>query len=466
MRNLIPLAALLALSGCVTLPELKWPGFDLPKPPVATTPAQAENLDRWWTRFSDAELDALVEEALRQNGDLRLAAARVEEARANLGLADGARYPLVQASAGASRNQQSKANSFTPPVTLSNKFQAGIQAAYEVDWWGEYRNASQAAREDLLASEMGREVVHNSLTAGVATAWFGLRTLDAQLRLADQTVTNRLDWFNLQKLRAQVGEISELELAQSEAELATAEAGQAQLAEAVARQETALSVLLGRSPRQLAEDQPKRGEALPRVPEVPAGLPSDLLTRRPDIRQAEAALRAADARVEEARSALYPSLSLTASLGSESKQLSDLFSGPATVWGLAASVAQTLYNAGRTEAALQARAARREQALIGYEETVRQAFKETLDALVENRQARVRADAETRRAEAQKRAAEVAELRYRNGVASHLDLLDARRNLYLAEQNRLDADLARLTAAVDLYKALGGGFQPAPSQAR
>jgi multidrug efflux system outer membrane protein len=464
MRNIVPLLALLALSGCVSIPELKWPKFDLPAassplPPGEGRGVREQRLDKWWSHYGDPTLDNLMTEALAHNADLRLAAARIDEARANLGLAEGARQPTVGASLGASRNQQSEANSFKPPISLSNKFQAGLQAAYELDWWGRYRSASEAARADLLASEMGREVVRNGLTTTVANAWFSLRALDAQLNLADQTLANRRTWLDLQKLRYRVGEASELELRQSEAELAAVESARTQLVRAQAEQANALAVLLGRSPRQQAEAQHARGETLPAIPEVPAGLPSDLLARRPDLRQAEAALTAADARIAEAKAAIFPSLTLTANLGSESKALSDLFSGPATVWGLAASLAQTLYNAGRTEAALQATLARREQALIGYEQSVRLAFRETLDALVANRQAREQAEAEARRVEAQRRATELAELRYKNGVASHLDVLDAQRNLYQAEQGRLDADLARLTASADLFKALGGGWR-------
>jgi multidrug efflux system outer membrane protein len=461
MRKVLPLVTLLALSGCVNLPELKSPSFDLP----AASPSEAAEAKSiaqdWWTAYGDPDLDKLMAEALAHNADLRLAAARVDEARANLGLAEGARYPTAQASAGASRDRSSGSSSFSPPTLINNKFQVGIQAAYEFDWWGKYRSASKAARAELLASEMGREVIGNSLTATVAGTWFNLRTLDAQLKLADQTLANRKQWLDLQTLRQQVGEVSDLELSQSEAELATVESIRAQLLRGLGQQENALAVLLGRSPRQQAEGQPSRGDALPKVPEVPAGLPSDLLTRRPDIRQAEANLAAADARIAETRAAIFPSLALTAHLGSESKALSDLFSGPATVWGLAASLAQTLYNAGRTEAALQATLARREQALIGYEQTVRQAFGETLDALVAVRQARAQGEAETRRVAAQRRAAELAELRYKNGVSSHIEVLDAQRNLYQAEQDRLDADLTRLAATASLYKALGGGWNPA-----
>jgi multidrug efflux system outer membrane protein len=457
MTKLLSLVALLALSGCLTLPTLRQPAHDLPASPTVTE-GKAQHLDSWWTRYNDPALNTLVDEALTRNTDLKLAAARIEEARANLGLAEGARRPLVTANAGAARNRSSELGNFTIPDPTNDKFTADVSAAYEVDFWGRYSRASEAARADLLASELGREVVRNSLTAGVASTWFGLRALDAQLSLADQTLANRRDWLKLQALRYKVGEISELELRQAEAELAAIESSRTQLVRAQSQQETALGLLVGRSPRELAAPAADRATGLPAVPDVPAGLPSDLLARRPDIRQAEAALTAADARIAEAKAAIYPSLSLTANLGSESKQLSDLFSGQATVWGLAANLAQTLYNAGRTEAKLKATAARREQALIAYEQTLQQAFKETLDALVASRQTREQAEAESRRVAAQRRATQLAELRYKAGEASHLDVLDAQRNLYAAEQSRLSAEQARLTASADLFRALGGGF--------
>ena len=464
MPKPILLIALLALSGCVTLPELKWPTFDTPTPAVPSaaesTPVAVHLPADWWRAYGDPALDALMAEALAHNADLRLAAARVDEARAQWALAEGTRRPYVEASLGASRTRSTELGKFPAPTPIGNSFQAGVQAAYELDWWGRYRQASAAARADLLASQLGQDVVLNGLAVTVATTWFTLRSLDAQLNLADQTLANRREWLALQRLRQQVGEASEYELSLAEAELASVEAGRAGLVRSLALNEHALAALTGRTPRQQAEERPARGNAMPGVPEVPAGLPSDLLARRPDIRQAEARLTAAEARIAEAKAAIYPNLTLTANLGSESKSLSDLFSGPATVWGLAANLAQTLYNAGRTEAAMDAAVARRTQALIEYEQTVRNAFRETLDALVAVRQARAQAEASQRRVEAQRRAAELADLRHRNGAASHIEVLDAQRDLYGAEQDRLNAELARLTASADLFKALGGGWQP------
>jgi len=464
MRKTAAILAFLALAGCATVPGLKTPALDLPArwPPAAGQPAAQVAAD-WWKVFGDARLDALIQEALAHNADIRLAAARIEEARANLALVRADEALQVQATADAKRSRMTQRGSMPVPGTPTNDtFQVRLQAAYELDLWGRLREAGNAARSDLLASEYGRDVVRISLTSDVAQAYFTLRALDARLELLDKTLANRRAAVDLQQLRLEAGMASELEMRQAQAELAGLEADRARLVQAIAQQELALAVLVGRSPRALMEDGVARGQplqALSEPPAVPAGLPSDLLTRRPDLRQAEQNLFTAHARILEAKAAIYPNLSLSAYLGSESKALSDLFSGPAAIWGLGIGIVQSLLNGGRTQAALDVRDARQAQALIAYEQAVRQAFREVLDALVAHRQARELADAEGRRAEALARALEVAELRYRNGLVNYLTVLDAQRNLLQADLNRIEARRAQLAAAADLAKALGGGWQ-------
>ena len=270
--------------------------------------------------------------------------------------------------------------------------------------------------------------------------------------------------LDLQRLRFDNGISSELDLRQAEAELAATDASIAQLAQSVREQELALAQLLGRSPRAIVEQQVARGAGLNELgepPAIPAGLPSELLARRPDLRQAEQNLLAAQARISEAKAALFPDLSLTGNFGSESRRLADLFSGPATIWGLTAGLVQTVFNAGRTEAGIQAADARQTQALVGYEQAVQQAFREVLDALVAHRQARELGAADQRRASALARTLELADLRYRNGVDNYLQVLDAQRNLYQAQQSAIDARRAQLAASADLIKALGGGWNGA-----
>lgn len=464
MRKNLILLLVMALSGCVSLPEMKQLKADLPASWQTNEqegkPQEAVAAD-WWKAYNDPALDALMTEALAHNRDLKLAAARIEEVRANLGLAEADRYPEARIDGNVGRNRVTSKG--TMPVTspTNNNFKLNLQAAWEVDLWGRYRAASAAARADLLATEYARRGIQTSLTTTLAQSYFALAALDASLKLTQETLTNRREAVVLQRLRFEAGVTSELALRQAEAEQASVEISLAQLARQVRQQELALAVLLGREPRQIMEAGITRGMQLAGLslpPAIPAGLPSDLLLRRPDLLQAQQKLLSAQARIREAGAAIYPNLSLTANLGSESKALSDLFSGPAAIWGLAAGLSQTVFNAGRTEAAIKAADARQDQALIAYEQSLQVAFKEVLDALVTQRQARETGIAEARRVDALKRASELADLRYKNGVSNYLEVLDARRNLFQAEQGGIEARRAQLAATADLFKALGGGW--------
>jgi multidrug efflux system outer membrane protein len=470
MRKTVIALALLSLAGCAAMPELHSLKTDLPTAwPQEAGQAAAQVAPDWWKTFADPQLDGLIQEALAHNGDIRLAAARIEEARANLGLARADQAIQVQGAADVGRSRRTQVGAIPAGGSpVNNTYKAQLQAAYELDLWGRYREASNAARSELLASEYGRDVVRISLTSQVAQGYFALRALDAQFELVEKTRANRQAAVDLQKLRLDAGVSSELEMRQAQAELASLEASQTQLTQAVRQQELALAVLAGRSPRDLMASPIVRGntlEAMDYPPAIPAGLPSDLLARRPDLRQAEQNLLTSHARIKEAKAALYPDLSLTAYLGSESKALSNLFSGPAAIWGLTAGIVQSILNGGRTEAELQVRDARQTQALISYEQSVRQAFREVLDALIAHRQARELADAEGRRAKALAGAQELADLRYRNGLSNYLTVLDAQRNVLQAELNRIDARRAQLSASADLAKALGGGWRAESAKA-
>lgn len=465
MRNPLLLLVVLALAGCVTLPTMKHIQPDLPSNwPADGASKQEEKVSaEWWKAYNDPALDALMAEALEQNRDLKLAAARIEEARGNLGTTDAKRYPEANLEGNVGRSRVTGKGTMPAGTPLvNNNFKLNLQAAWELDLWGRYRAASAAARADLLASEYAREGIRTSLTGAVAQSYFALAALDANLELVQNTLANRREAVNLQRLRYQGGVSSELVLRQAEAELASVEISLAELVRQIRQQELVLSVLLGREPRSIVEAKVARGVGLFNLavpPAVPAGLPSELLQRRPDLRQAEQKLIAAQSRIREAGAALYPSLSLTANLGSESKALSDLFSGSAGIWGLAAGLSQTVFNAGRTEAALLAAGARQDQALIAYEQAVQVAFKEVLDALVTHRQARESGIAEAERVKALKRASELADLRFRNGISNYLEALDAQRNLLQAEQGGIEARRAQLAATADLYKTLGGGWE-------
>lgn len=464
MRNVVSaLMAALLLAGCVALPQTRQP--DLPLPAAWPETGEKGNplAPDWWKAYRDPALDTLMDEALAHNADLKLAAARIREARAALGSTRADQFPEVQLNAGLGRSRATEEGSFPIPTPINNNYQVNLQAAYELDLWGRYARATEAARAELLASRYGREVARLTLTHDVANAWFSLSALSARIALARDTLANREEALSLQRQRVSGGVSSDYELQQAEAELAATRADLARLEQAGEQTEHALALLLGRSPKDLVEGRITRGRGLAGLavpPAVPSGLPADLIQRRPDLKQAEAGLAAAQARIAEARAAIYPNLSLTAHLGSESRALSDLFSGPATVWGLTAGLVQTVFNAGRTEAAVQGRAARQEQVLIQYEQSVRQAFREVLDALVAHQRSREQAEALNRQADALARALGLAELRYRHGVDSYLQVLDAQRGLYAARQSSVEARRALLTANADLMKALGGGWDP------
>lgn len=468
--------AALSLAGCVNLaPDYQRPASDLPEAwGVAPNPSltAASVGGDWWKLFGDTRLDALVAEALQRNANVALAIARVDEARAQVGLTDADRFPVVGAEFSRSRNRISGVTGtpLPPGVPLeTNNYRAAVNVSYELDLWGRLRNASAAARAELLASEAARETVRTTLAADVVQGWYNLRALEQQLADTRRSLVTRNEGLALQQRRYDAGMISQFELSQLGSEVAAAQAQLPVLERRRRQQETALAVLSGRSPRDIyatggASTVPPQpgagapaGEAnAPLV--VPSGLPSELLLRRPDIVQAEQRMIAANARIGQARAAVFPSISLTGFLGSQSAALSNLFSGPAAVWSLAAAVAQPIFSGGRQQAGIAGTEARERQALAQYQLAVQTAFKEVRDALDGLIASREQLEAEGRRAESLRDALRLARLRYENGIASQLDVLDAERNLLAAELNVAEARRAQRAAIADLFKALGGGW--------
>jgi len=459
-RAALGAALAIALAACSTTPT---------KPPELALPAAAEAsappaLDTWWTLFGDAQLTGLVEEAFAHNLDLRAAVARIDLARANLLLAQSVLYPSVDLVASPSRAKRSAATSFPQgPPFISTTHTVGLSAAYEVDLWGKLRAGSDAATSTLLASQYNAETVRIALAAQVANTYFTLTAADAELALSRRTLETRDASVRLQQARRQAGLVSALDVKQAEAARATVAASIPPLQRAVALLESSLATLTGRSPRDVYTPAIARGrelESYASTPEVPPGLPSDLLARRPDIRQAEAELAAADYRVTEARAQYFPSLVLTGTYGSESATLGNLFSGPAAIWSIAASLAQPLIGLKRIEAGVEASTARRNLAEIGYVQTVQSAFRDAHDALVSHTGARDSFIAQETRVAQLADALKLSERRYRAGYTGYLDVLAAQRELLEAERERLIALRNRQTALVDLYRALGGGWEP------
>ena len=463
--RLAPTVFALMFAACTVGPDYKRPQMELP----AVWPVSAGDAGvsaRWWTLYADVELNLMVEEALAHNNDLRVAAARVDEARAGLTIVKSESMPNVNAGGSAARDRISQSSgTFFPGIpTEFTDLRVTLNASWEIDFWGRYRRATEAARGDLLASTASRDAVQLSLIADVVRGYFNLRALDSQIAITQRTIDTRRESLRLQRIVYAAGESSQYDLRQVEAEAAAAEALLPVLEQQQTQQENALAVLLGRSPRAIMEKTIERGvtlDALALPPAVPAGLPSDLLQRRPDIRQAEQQLIAANARIGVARAAYYPSISLTGFFGFESERLSDLFSAPARIWEFSAGAAQTVFDAGRTSAQVDAAQARREQQLAVYQSTVQNAFREVKDALSASRKSAERFAAESTRVKSLRDAYRLAQLSYRAGESSLLEVLDAERGLLGSELDQVQAQRNQLTATADLFKALGGGWDNA-----
>jgi len=453
-------AAALALAGCTTTPTTP-PTLDLP----AGNPAANEvALDRWWTVFQDPVLTAYEDEALAHNLDLAAAMARIETARAQVTLASSSLYPNVNLNTAASRNRITEVGGNPLPFQTnptSSDFRIALDASYELDLWGKYRTATNAAREDLLASRYAREAVQTIVTAEVARAYFQLLATDAQLALLNETLASRDQTVTLQRDRFQAGVIGEYDLASTEAERAAVLGDIAVTRRAAGELETALATLLGRSPREvyapeLAHDT-KTARAVG-VPAIPADLPSNLLERRPDIRQVERQLAAASMRIDVARADYFPSVSLTGALGTESGLLKNLFSGPALIWGIGGSLLQPIFGLKAIEANVQATTARRQEVVVAYQQTVQAAFRDTRNALVASDASRAALAAQGQRRERLARALELGDIRYRAGYSPLLEVLDLQRQLLQAQTLEIAAARDARIAIVDLSKAMGGGW--------
>ncbi len=408
----------------------------------------------WWQGFNDPALTALVTQALANNGDLRIARERVLDYRARVRAAGAAQNPTLSFDTAPARTRTLSAVTGQPYIT--NVFAAEFQAAYEVDVWGRLANATEAAAATARAEEANLDAAALSVAGNVASGYLNLRGLDAQLELAQATLELRARSRDLARRQFDVGYSSRLESLQAQAEYDAAAEQIPQLQRQIFEQENALALLAGGVPGAIA-----RGTTLADLapPPVPAGLPSELLRRRPDIARAEQTIAAANAQLAATRDQLLPSFRLTASGGIQSADFSDFLHGTAGLWRIGGSLVAPIFDGGRVQAATDSAAAQRNQALITYENTVRQAFAETengLDAITRLREQVVQNDA--RRATAAE-TLRIAHNRYTNGYAAYLEELDAQRNLYAADVTRLQLRARLLTASVDLYRALGGGWE-------
>jgi multidrug efflux system outer membrane protein len=452
------LVSLLA-AGCTVGPDYQRPVVETPEQWRETRPDARELSDTaWWQQFNDPVLDGLIDVALVNNKDLLIAAARIEEYAGRYGVVRADLFPQLGAGGNYSRGRitEAGANPVSPGTKITtDSFSATLNTSWELDLWGRVRRSTEAAKAQFVASEEGRRSVILSLVSNVATAYINLRALDRQLEISRETARSRGESYLLFQERFAGGIISELELSQNRSQYEEALASIPGLEKAVTFQENSLSILLGRNPGPIT-----RGRNIDELilPAIAAGMPSDLLERRPDILQAEQTLIAANAQIGVAKAAYFPTISLTGALGSASGDLSDLFQGPSRVWQYSAPVNLPIFTAGKIAGGVKEAEAIQQQALLGYQQTIQNAFQEVNNALTDQAQTGNQLAAQRNQIQSLQQYADIARLRYDNGFTDFLSVLDAERSLFNAQLAYTETKGALYISAITLYKVMGGGW--------
>jgi outer membrane protein, multidrug efflux system len=466
-------AGLFLLAGCTVGPNYKRPAATVPtnyrgenaeaqaaQPttvPASTNANASLGLgdEKWWEVFQDQELQQLIRTALNNNYDVRIAATRVLQARAQLGITRADQFPTVTGGG----NVTSVRNPTIGPIPAYELTLGEVTASatWNVDFWGRYRRATEGARATLLANEWAQKAVISSLVANVASSYFQLRQLDLQLELSKSTLRSRKDFLDLTNTLEQHGINSLLDVRQSEQLVYTASAEIPDLERQIAQQENAISILLGNNPGDIPRGLKITDQ--PHSPEVPVGIPSALLERRPDIREAEQNLVAANAQIGVARAAYFPQIALTGSAGFESPKLTDLFTGPAGVWTLVGSVTQPIFEAGRLKSGVQLAEAQRDQLVLTYQQTIQGAFRDVSNALIGYRKYREFREQQQHLVESAQDAARLSEIRFKAGTTDYLEVLTNETNSFSAELTLAQAQGNELISLVQLYQALGGGWE-------
>lgn len=458
MRNRLTLyaaaAGMVFLAGCTMGPNYKRPAINAPAtyrsdpaPPAADIPSLGD--EKWWQVFKDEELQKLVRQAIENNYDVRIAASRILEAQAQVGITRADQLPSLSASAGV--------NSLKFPVFSYTIMQVQGAFSWTPDFWGRYRRATEAARAQLLGSEWNRKQVIGTLVADVATAYFTLRELDLELEISRRTLTSRQESLKLTQTLESGGAAALVDVRQAEQLVETAAGAIPDLERQIAQAENLLSTLMGDNPHDVTRGLPLDRQPLPES--VPAGLPSRLLARRPDIQAAEQQLVAANAQIGVARAAFFPELSLTGSGGVQSNVLGNLFSADSGAWSFSPVITQPIFQGGRLKSNLRLAEATRQEMIDRYKQTIQQAFREVSDALIAYQKDREFTDHQRALTAAAADAARLSDLRYRGGAASYLEVLSSETNHYSAQLTLARAQLSQRVSLVQFYSALGGGWE-------
>jgi outer membrane protein, multidrug efflux system len=466
MRRPVLLSLLcMLLGGCTVGPNYQRPRVSVPSTyrgqpatPSPKPPAASLGNEKWWAVFHDPVLQQLIRAALRQNYDIRIAATRVLQAQQQLRITRSNQFPVVNAGLNLLDERNPKLNSFFPTYQLHTA-ELDVSVLWNLDFWGKYRRETEAARDNLLETVWGRRATITSVVSDVATDYFQLRELDLALQISRRTLTSRQDSFHLTQVLADNGSSSLLDLRQAEELVDTAAEQIPDLERQIQQEEDAISDLLGENPAAVARGLKLTEEPVPGI--VPAGIPSELLNRRPDILEAEANLMAANADIGVAKADFFPDISLTGTGGLESYALNRFFSIPGGgLWNVAASSTGTIFQAGALRAGLRLSEAQEQQMLLAYEQTIKAALQQVSDALTAYQKDREYLKQQQLLTSAAADADRLSYILYRHGGASYLQVLTSESNYFAAELNLAQAQLNERLALVQLYNALGGGWQP------
>jgi outer membrane protein, multidrug efflux system len=461
MKKIALLPILFLSAGCAMGPNYKRPSAKVPTdyrgamPDQATTAASLGN-EKWWDLYQDPVLTELIRTALEKNYDARIAATRVLEAQAALGITRSNQFPSASVGASIYSQQNAKVSSVLPGYEV-NAGQLNLSAIWNLDFWGKYRRQTEEARAQLLATKWGQQAVISSLVANVATAYFQLRALDSELEIAKRTLGSRQQSLQLTRVLATHGSASDLDVSQSEQLVYTASGTIPDLERQIEQQENLLSILLGENPGSIPRGLPLTEQPVPET--VPAGLPSELLERRPDIREAEANIMAANAQIGVAKASFFPSLALTGTGGLESNALNRFLQQPSQTWSAAFSISQPVFEGGRLRSQLRLSRAQWQETVLSYQQTVQNALQQVSDSLVASQKNREFREQQELLVQAAERSDRLSMFLYKQGGASYLQVLTNETNYFSAELNLVQAQLNERLALVQLYQALGGGWQ-------
>jgi multidrug efflux system outer membrane protein len=455
------LVVLVLETGCMMGPKYRRPAVNVPQDYRAPEPQQAAQgsslgNEQWWQVYQDPVLTQLIHTAIVQNYDVRIAATRVLEAQAQVGVTRANQLPSASVAAEVFSQQNAKVSKLFPAYEV-NGGELNLSVIWNLDFWGKYRRQTEAARAQLLATEWGQRAVLSSLVANVATAYFQLRALDIELDISQRTLASRQESLKLTKFLESHGSNSGLDVSQAEQLVYTASETIPDLERQIQQQENVLSILLGENPQSIP-----RGRALTEQPvpqNVPAGLPSELLERRPDVRQAEQIMVAANAQIGVAKASFFPNLSLTGLGGLESNALHQFISHPSETWSGAFSVSQPVFQGGALRSQLRLARANWQETVLSYQQTVQNALEQVSNSLVASQKDREFREQQELLTKAAQQTDQLSEVLYKNGGASYLQVLTSETNYFSAELNLVQAQLNERLALVQLYQSLGGGWQ-------